>query len=534
MPTDTVHSSNYNSSQGEPTPLTSGGLDTGDALLRASKLQAELEQFAEHVSNVYEGYFQEFPKHMHVSFYHDVLSEVEVLRKDVGSNDPFAAHRISSSNFPYLHAVWDTAKTCKNIVKLRYPVFSGPFKRRILAPGIRIRDIMSQGGSEPKRNQNGRSTRIDVICDGGLTWYKVSTITNRRLLFDLAKEAIYCGNSDDSESTDDTAQDFSDIPIVKLARTLKTIAEGHQIRNTSPTPGLVLPRVFEGEHAEIDKIVKVCRDMGVNVFCGNATPLPLPLSKELLHEMVPNPRRSITAELNIDTSVLVALTSDISHFQVTKQPWFGQSQKDHIDLETSDPLIPKLCSLLGNGNHTLVCTKEAARSLARIVHTMGTAAENARAYLLVTPDDSMTREQRIEQLRALSIHGDTIPPDLQLPIRVADAETNSSEAGCKGRLNAPIQEALEVLAQPGRSVFYSGWANRLTTVTCHVLAVKQLEKRLEEFSNLDASEWPSIWAFSSSRPLVGVQKGSNKERMRRHIGDCAVTCICGLEEFHTS
>lgn len=466
MPIDTVHSSNSNSSQAEPAPSTSGGPDTGDALLRASKLQAELEQFAEHVANVYEGYFQEFPKHMHVSFYHDVLSEVEVLRKDVGSEDPFAAHRISSSNFPYLHAVWDTAKTCKNIVKLRYPVFSGPFKRRILAPGIRIRDIMSQGGSEPKRNQNGRSTRIDVICDGGLTWYKVSTITNRRLLFDMAKEAVYCGDSDDSESTNDAAQDFSDVPIVKLARTLKTIAEGHQIRNTSPTPGLILPRIFEGEHVEIDKIVKVCRDMGVNVFCGNATPPPPPLSKDLLHEMVPNPRRSITAELNIDTSVLVALTSDISHSQVAKQSWFGQSQKDHIDLETSDPLIPKLCSLLSN--HTLVCTREAARSLARIVHTMGTATENARAYLLVTPDDSMTREQRIEQLRALSIHGDAIPPDLQLPIRVADLEINSNEDGCQERSSALIREALEVLAQPGRSVFYSDWVNGLTTVTCHV------------------------------------------------------------------
>ncbi|KAI1756911.1 hypothetical protein F4782DRAFT_207148 [Xylaria castorea] len=529
MTINTVHSSN--SGHGEPTPPI--GSDTGDALLlRANKLQAELEQFANHLADVYEGYFQEFPRHMHVPFYHDVLSEVEVLRKDIGSEDPFAAHRISSSNFPHLHAIWDTAKSSKNIVKLRHPVFSGPFKRRILAPGIRIKDIMSQGGSEPKRNQNGRSTRIDVICDGGLTWYKVSTITNRRLLFDMAKEAVYGGESDDSESANGATYDFSDVPLVKLARTLKTIAEGHQIRNTSPTPGLVLPRILEGEHAEIDEIVKFCRDMGVNVFCGNAIPPPPSLSKDLLHEMVPSPRRSITAELNIDTSVLVALTSDISHFQVTKQSWFGQSQKDHIDLEASDPLMPKLCSLLSH--HTLVCTREASRSLARIVHTMGTAGENTRAHLLLTPDDSLTREQRIEELRALSIHGDSIPSCLQLPIRVVDFENSSNENGCQERFNTPYQEALEALAQPGRSVFYSGWVKGLTTVTCNVLAVKQLEKKLEEFPTLDASGWPSIWAFSSSRPLVGVPKGSNEERMRRHIGDCVVACICGLDDFHES
>ncbi|RYC62555.1 hypothetical protein CHU98_g3660 [Xylaria longipes] len=528
MTIDAVHSSD--SGHDEPTPST--GADTRDALLGANKLQAELEQFAEHLTDVYEGYFQEFPKHMHISFYHDVLSEIEVLRKDVGSEDPFAAHRISSSNFPYLHAVWDTAKSCKNIVKLRHPVFSGPFKRRILAPGIRIKDIMSQGGSEPKRNQNGRSARIDVICDGGLTWYKVSTITNRRLLFDMAKEAVYCGDSDDSESTNGVTQDFSDVPLVKLAQTLKRIAEGHQIRNTAPTPGLVLPRIFEGEHAEIDKIIKLCRDMGVNVFCGNATPPPPSLSKDLLYEMVPSPKRGTTAELNIDTSVLVALASDISYFQVTKQSWFGQSQKDHIDLEASDPLIPKLCSLLSN--HTLVCTREAARSLARIVHTMGTATENTRAYLLLTPDDSKTSEQRIEELRALSIRGDSIPSHLQLPIRVVDLETDSNEDNGQGRVDPTIQESVEVLAQPGRSVFLTGWAKGLTTVTCNVLAVKQLERRLEELPSLDASGWPSIWAFSSSRPLVGVPKGSNEERMRRHIGNCVVACICGLEEFHKS
>ncbi|KAI0203813.1 hypothetical protein F4808DRAFT_389416 [Astrocystis sublimbata] len=510
-----------------PSEGVAGGIE--DLLPRANKLQAELEQFAEHIADVYDGYFQEFPKHMHVSFYNDVLSEIESLRRDVGSDDPFAAHRISSSNLPYMEAVWHTARRSKNIIKLRHPVFSGPFKHRILAPGIRIKDIMSQGGSEPKRNQSGRSTRIDVICDGGLTWYKVSTMTNRRLLLDMAKEAVYCGDSDDSESIDDASGDFPDVPLVKLARTLKTISEGHQIRNVSPTPGLILPRIVEGECADVDRIVKLCRHIGLQVLCGNSLSPSPPLSKELLHEMVPSPRRNITTELNIDTSVLVALTSDISHFQVTKQPWFGQSQQDHIDLETKDPLIPKLVSLLGH--QKLVCTREAARSLARIAHTMGTATENARACLLLTPDKSMSSEQRIEKLRSLSIHSETIPSQLQLPIQILGPEADSNCNSSHGRCNVPHDKILEVLAQPGRSVFHSGWAKETTTVTCNVLAIKQLEKRLEEFPALDKSAWPSVWAFSSSRPLVGVRKGSNEERTREHIGGCDVDCTCGLEEF---
>ncbi|KAI0428545.1 hypothetical protein F5Y09DRAFT_284852 [Xylaria sp. FL1042] len=519
-----------NPTNGDPMPSIES--DTADVLLRAKELQAEVEQFATHLANMYEGYFQEFPKHIHISFYHDVLSEVQNLESDIKSQDPFAAHRISSSNLPYLHAVWNTAKTSKNIIKLRHPVFSGPFKRRILAPGIRIKDVMSQGGSEPKRNQDGRSARIDIICDGGLSWYKVSTITNRRLLFDMAKEAVYCGDSDDSESTDGVAQDLSDVPLVKLSRSLKMIAQGHQIRNSSPTLCLVLPRILEGEHVEVDKIIKFCRDMGVSMICGNKMPQPLPLSEDLLHEMVPNPRRNITPELNIDTSVLVALTSDISHLRVIKQPWFGQSQKDHIDLETTDPLIPQLCALLGH--RTLVCTREAAKSLARIVHTMGTGAENSRAHLLLTPDDSISHEQRLDKFRALSIHGSSIPSCLQLPIRILDPMNKPNESEWQARLDVSIQEKLNDLAQPGRSVFFCGWVQEITTITCNVLVVKQLEKKLEEIPSLDASKWPSIWAFSSSRPLIGIPKGSNEQRTRKHVGDCYIACTCGLKDFNQS
>jgi len=436
-------------------------------LARAKELRAELEQFACHLADVYKGYFQEFPKQMHQSFYHDVEVEIANLENDINSEDPLSAHRISSSNIPYLQAVWNATKNSKDIVKLRHPVFSGPFgKRRILAPGIRIKDIMSQGGSEPKRNQNSHSTRIDIICDGGLSWYKISTITNRRLLFDMAKEAVYFGDSDDDDSADGAAPDFSDIPLMKLAVHLKTIAQGHQIRNLCPTPCLALPRIVEGEHVQIDSFIKVCRDTGVKVFCGNSANSSRPLSESLLHEMVPGPMRDLTTELNIDTSILVALISDISHSQLTIQPWFGQSQQDHINLESREPLIPRVCSLLGN--HTLVCTKEAVRSLARIVHTMGTNDENARAHLLLAPNDEATREQRVDEFRALSIHSDSIPTCLQLPIRIVEPDFDTRDNENDRQLYGCVLDGLHVLEQPGRSVFSCGVAKGLTTVTSNI------------------------------------------------------------------
>ncbi|KAI1433727.1 hypothetical protein GGR50DRAFT_688077 [Xylaria sp. CBS 124048] len=502
-----------------------------EMLLRAKQMQAELEQFEKHLKDVYKGYFQAFPTRMHVAFYNDLLSEIAALERVINSHDPLSSHRISSSNLPFLQAVWDTAKTCKNIVKLRHPVFSGPFTHRLMAFGIRVNSIITHATPEPKRGSVRPLDRVDVIADGGLSWFKVSATTNRSLLFDIAKEAVYCSDSDNDESMDGSTEDLSDVPIVRMARNLKTTAEGHQIRNSNPVPFLVLPRIFEGEDDEVDKAVKLCRRMGISVLCGNTTPPSSPLTKDLLHEMVPNPRESITSTLNIDASVLVALVSDISHFKVAKLSRFGQSQKNHIDLETRSPIIPEFCAVLQH--RELVCTREAARTLAGIMHTMGSTEEITRACLLLTPDDSMTREQRVSKYKDLSIHSHSIPSGLQLPIRIVDSDAVHHDRGPKDSMYASARDVLKNITQPAKSVFAYGWVEGITTVTSNAAVIKQLERGLEEHPKCDELAWPSIWVFSSCRPLVGVVKGTDMTRRRRHVGDCNITCRCGLNEFNT-
>jgi hypothetical protein len=39
-----------------------------------------------------------------------------------------------------------------------------------------------------QRRLKAASTVVDVVADGGLSWIKVSLVTNTRLLFDLAKQ----------------------------------------------------------------------------------------------------------------------------------------------------------------------------------------------------------------------------------------------------------------------------------------------------------------------------------------------------------
>ncbi|KAI8959589.1 hypothetical protein F5Y11DRAFT_298430 [Daldinia sp. FL1419] len=490
-------------------------------LERAELLQSELQRFADHLTEVYSDYFQHMPTYVHTSFTSELRAEAESLERalrDLKSSNPLASHRAQSTNLPFLEPVWDTAKRSRDVVRLRCAVSTGPFKKPILAPGTRI--VRTQGSSQPFRSG---SFIIDVIADGGHSWYKVSSMTNKRLLFDLAKEAIFCGESDDEDDGANVVQDYTDIPLVKLARNLTNTAQGHRIQTRNPSTFLVLPRIKEGENTEVDKVLEACRQLGVKILCSDNLPSTPPLSESLLHAMAPSPKANFTEVLNIDTSLLIALASDFSHTKVTKQPWFSHSHNDHADLESQKSMLSLVYPMIGG--HKLVCTREAAETFFHIVDTLATESERARAYLILGPDAEKSQEQRAKELRSLSIH--EVPPDLKFPIDIVDMNENN----CQARFTDLIKQKLDTVLNPGRSVFSYGWASGRTTLTCNSVVIKQLEKDLEQLPTLGDLPWPSIWAFSTSRPFVGVPKGTRK-RVRKHIGDCSVACTCGIIELY--
>ncbi|KAI0021622.1 hypothetical protein F4780DRAFT_737056 [Xylariomycetidae sp. FL0641] len=544
LPNPTSHAGTRNPKQprpsGCPPPNMAGSTDDTDPVAadlaktvnaaandlarRCEVLQSELKQFKDHLNQVYDGYFQTFPKEMHHALATSVRTEAEALNKRPDTADPNASHRVHSSNVPFLETVWAAAKHSRELVKLRHPVAGPPFKSPILALGKRI--ILSQGESAQKRSDG---FVVDVICDGGLSWLKVSTMTNKRILFDLAKEAIYDQDSSDEDNNaaggaGTGTQDYSEIQLFKMAKNLFTVVQGHRIRNQCPSPHLILPRVFEGEHAEIDRVLEACRRLGVILVCGNEVPPAAPLSEDMLNAMVPGPKAGLTRVMNVDTSVLVALASDFAHTKVEHQPWFSHSHRDHADLELAEPLLPILYPVLEG--RELVCTKEAAEAFTHIVHTIATDSENTRASLLLDVDPAKRSEERVQGLRSLSIH--ETPSSLHLPIRILDIK----ESEWQQDLTPAMQETLSQLLNPGRSVFSYGWVKGITTVTCNAVAVRQLEKGLEKLPSLEPLGWPSMWTLASSRPLVGIPKSSSAPKIRKHIGDCSVTCTCGVEQLY--
>ncbi|KAI2473601.1 hypothetical protein F4781DRAFT_138760 [Annulohypoxylon bovei var. microspora] len=490
-------------------------------LKRAESVQSELQRFMAHLEEVYSDYFQHMPTYVHTSFTSELRAEVESLDRnfrELQSATPQTLHRAQSSNLAFLEPVWETAKRSRDIVRLRCAVSIGPFKKQILSPGTRI--VRTQGQSQPFRSG---SFIIDIIADGGHSWYKVSSMTNKRVLFDLAKEAVYCGDSDDDEDAEAITQYYADIPLVKLARNLANTAKGHRIQTRNPSTFLILPRIKEGLFPEVDKVLEICRQLGVILLCGEALPPAPPVSHHLLHAMAPSPKANFTEVLNIDTSLLVALASDFSHTKVTKQSWFSHSHNDHTDLESEQSMLSLVYPMIGN--HKLVCTKEAADTFFHIANTLATESEKARAYLILSPDSGKSQEQRVKELQLLSIH--EVPPCLQLPICIV----NMNEDNCQDRLTGPVKKTLETVLNPGRSVFSYGWASGLTSMTCNSVIVKQLEKDLEQLPTLGELPWPSIWAFSTSRPFVGIPR-DNRKQVRKHIGDCSVTCTCGVDELY--
>ena len=503
-----------------------------DLFQRARRLQSELEQFANHVRNTRVGTTMQLHSRLG-SLGSDVQSDARVLERKIQQirqvDDPGAqdVNGLSGANLPFYEAIWEMAKRSRDIVDIRCKICIDPVGKPALAPGTRIMPSLGTQSSSKLRH-----ITVDVITDGGMAWYKVSTMTNRKLIYDLAKEAVYCGDSDDDDDDpfDDETADL-DIPLLKIAKDLTHAASNHRIRTKQPKVYIILPRVSEDENVQVDKLLQLCRKTGVTILCSAALSPAPSFSIGLMEAMFPRPSSFFTEVLNIDTSVLVALASDFSHTVVPRQGWYNRHHVAHWEQEKKEHFLPThLYPTLGG--HQLVCVTEAADTLRHIVSTMGTPAEKARARVILGDEGmgDMLQRELVTELQHLSIY--EVPFSLRLPIRTVD----QSENNCQQPLTDASKRVLAEQLNPGRSVFTYGWTSGLTSITCNAAAVKQMATELEQEPELDDPFWPSIWAFPTSRPLVGTPKPEGiVVRPKKHIGDCQTNgCTCGLDKFYAN
>lgn len=483
----------------------------------------------------------------------DVSTQEGVHPGEDGGIESPLLHALRSSNLPFYEAVWDVAKSSRYITALGKNIYVAS-KYHISHEG----KASSITHTSTLKEHRKKRVLVDIVAENGLEWTKVSTLTEKRLLFEMAKEGweTYADYSDGTGS-DTNGRDAADqeeragkLELVRVAEDLKVASQGVRIQFRHPRIRFVLPKIREGALDDVDAFLADLRATGATVQCGltvedteNKAHLSHASSNMDFDLLVPAAAPVLlTNRVNVDCTILLALVSDISH-QRRNQLCLASTGKSgtyhgailrQIEAEESSPLLPKEVYPLLSGRN-LECTFHAAQRMREIVQCMGTTSERIRADIVLGED--VYRSQSASALRQAlteqSIHD--VPAGIQFPIKVVnfDADKLFASVGSQARPNdqrskgfpfsiaARAKESFR-LTPINSSVFIYGWVQDMVTLTSNRTVASGLlgtiNKLLDEGEqdetqkSEDDKEFigPSIYVCETARSLVGKAK-SEKE-----------------------
>ncbi|KAI5236613.1 hypothetical protein E4T42_09409 [Aureobasidium subglaciale] len=451
-----------------------------DLLTRCQLLLDELETFKEYLKTRKQDSSVEI-----AHFRNTVKSEHRTLSRLADNEDVEATqHTVNSSNLPFLEQVWGVVKGQSGLQAMQ--------KR-----------FYWQEAGQKRGMKKRNSALVDIVAGDGLEWFKVSLLTNNRLLFDKAKQGWEdASSSEEEEDEEEQTQhgkkeedEDNDVPLVKMTKDLFRAAREVKIRTRSPTITLVLPKLREGEVAEIDKILDQLRALGVRLITSTSISPPPPFDTVMPH-LLTNPFASFTPTLNIDCTILLALVSDFSHCSVTTEPWFHRALTRQVEIEDEENLLPNLL-YPALANAELVCTDEAAKRMREIVDTIGTIGEKSRTKLFMG-DNGLSHADVLEELARQSRF--PVPATLKLPITIITPSEHQPS------LPESAKAVKKHLTSINQSVFLHGWDQGITTITSNRTVVKQIENVLAKEAGGE-EEWPRVWLCPTARSLVGKEKG---------------------------
>lgn len=383
------------------------------------------------------------------------------------------------------------------------------------------------------RRANAKSKRVDVdvVADDGAEWIKVSLMSEKHLLYDMAKEGWDFEDQDSTPSEEDDTSarssqrtEIASLPLHRTAMSLLAAAGTKWIRYRHPRVRIILPRIRLGRVSEIDRLLDEIRKLGCRVDTATASDRlrTSPSLSEALPRFISNPTRRFACTLNIDCSILVALMSDISHTSdLSPPPWASDNIRMFVGIEAKERLLPRQLYPLMEGRR-LVCTREAAKKMREIVSTIGTETERKRAELLLNYHGQTRSEETNvgvkDRLGSLSEY--EVPTDLLFPIEVVDESDWSlvhpaSDKSCLE--NSVMSEVSANLTRLNKNIFMFGWVTGFTTLTSNRAVAKQIESSINRIlARREASDstavsnfaGPSIWVNAKARSLVGREKES--------------------------
>lgn len=479
-------------------------------------------------------------------FRSNVNSELRMLRKldqrllssvqtaghgDTQDGDPDLErrlmHAMRSSNLPFYQAVWNIAKgSCEGLVALgkRFYWDSEARMAEFRKKAAKGKEGAVGGGEKKPSKDKRKSVFVDVVSDNGEEWVKVSTISESRLLFEMAKKGWERDSEDgyssdeggggsvkrtvlrnsDGKDNEDDSDDDDELELIKLARDLRKAANATRVKYRHPRLRVVLPKIEEGNVPEIDDILKEMRSYGVQVECQETL---VDATGANLRRLLPRPFKDFTPTLNVDCTLLLAMVSDLSNVKdIPPSPSYHRAINRQIEVENEQPLLPaELWPAMGD--HELVCTIEAATRMREIVNTIGTDTEQARMKIMMgdAPYDGLDRQVLIRKFAELSDY--QVPADWQIPVRVVDAQPEINAAVAQGELPSVANEVANGLSDINHSVFMYGWVTGMTTISSNRTIDKQIETTIEKHrQGNDDLQGPAVWICDTARSLVGKDK----------------------------
>lgn len=343
-------------------------------------------------------------------------NELAFLQKLVGTDmdEEKARNYIVSSNLLYYEALWGAAKRSHGLQSFRKYFFWDRHK----APAGKhtTKGLSLSKGSQAK---NKTAALVDIVAEEGSEWIRVSTVSEKRILFDLAKlgwvndpdsdedeDMIDARSIDDDEDDDDEDQ----VTVVQNARQLARAAKANPIRGRPPKVRFVLTRVVAGQSPPIDTVINKIRATGAIVQCADEIP-PAPSIDAVLPQLLIDRSRALSNTLNIDCTILLALISDISHKPCPILDWYPGEVRAQIEEEAEEHLLPTHLYPAIQA-HPMVCTREAADQMNLIVQTLATDTERVRADLLLGQGErsSQSPEELVAEWVCLVFLPFTSPP----------------------------------------------------------------------------------------------------------------------------
>lgn len=358
---------------------------------------------------------------------------------------------------------------------------------------------------------------IDAVVQNGTEWIKVSIVTERKLLYQMAQEGWHPEDSSEDADSEDSDDGDNGIGIIKTTKQLVGAARLNRCNTRTPHIRLVLPNISAGRLDAIDKILSRTRGLGtskkgeaavqITVDCADSMflqmPIP-PLDQAFINLFRDTNLDRLTSTLNLELTLLLSLVSDIAHSKVEPQPWFSRQTMSILEDESHAPGARLKGVYEAFRGRQLECTQEVAREVRNVVNDLATETTKARACILFGRDsmlagfdaqrkpptptgngnyhDDIEREAErvrlVSELQKLSHY--PVPEDLQLPIQVIGKDEfdhqNYAALIEAGKLPPVAKHVWAKLDRSyNRSCHLWGWLQDITTVSANSLNTRLID-----------------------------------------------------------